>query len=218
MLRFSPSQLNLVNECPRCFWYAHVGGIPRPRGIFPGIMGAIDRLIQGETAKFAGKGKPKWLLPWTSEGVVRPGSKRLMMKRGEYSVTGMYDELVIMDDESVVIVDYKTAASPHSEAATKKYYQLQLDMYALLCEANNLKPADVGYIAYTTPDLLRRYVQDFNLGHMIDIFFKVTHVPIKVSASRARETIAWALEICMKTEAPIATQECEWCRYRGAKT
>lgn len=214
MLRFSPSQLNLVNECPRCFWYAHVGGIPRPRGIFPGIMGAIDRLIQAETSKYAGKGKPKWLLPWTSEGVIRGGTKRLSMKRREYSITGIYDELVVMDNGSVVIVDYKTAAKPHSEADTKKYYELQLDMYALLCEANGLKPAETAYIIYTTPDLLGRYLQDFNKDHIIDFHFRVTHVPIPVSASRARGTVTRALEICMQTEAPMASKGCEYCPYR----
>lgn len=214
MFRFSPSQLNLVNECPRCFWYQHVGGIPRPRGIFPGIMGAIDRLIQAETLKFAGKGKPRWLLPWTSEGKIRAGTKRLAIKKREYSITGIYDELVVMDDGSVVICDYKTAAQPHSEADTKRYYGLQLDMYGLLCEANGLKPAETGYIIYTTPNLLRRYVQDFNMDHLIDIFFKVTHVALQVSASRAKETVAHALEICMQTEAPPAAANCEYCKYR----
>lgn len=215
MYRFAPSQLNLMHDCPKCFWRAHVAGIPRPRGIFPGLPGAIDNLIQKETTKYAGKGKPKWLLPWIDEGVIRAGTKRLSFKRRNYTVTGIYDELLLMDDESVIIIDYKTAAQPHSEGATKQYYQLQLDMYALLCETNGLKPAELGYIVYTTPNLLRRYVQDFNMDHLIDIFFKVTHVPIKVSAQRGRDAIKEALNICESKEAPTASPGCEYCHYRG---
>jgi len=122
---------------------------------------------------------------------------------------------VVMNDESVIIIDYKTAAQPHSEMNTARYYQLQLDMYALLCEVNGLKPAEVGYIVYTTPNLLRRYVQDFNQDHIIDIFFKVTHVPLKVSAQRGKDTIAQALDICMRKEAPPASPNCEYCHFRG---
>ena len=215
MFRFAPSQLNLIHDCSRCFWRAHVAGIPRPRGIFPGLPGAIDKMVQKETTRHAGKGKPRWLLPWTSEGMIRPGTKRLVLKRDNYIVTGIYDDLVVMDDESVTIIDYKTAAQPHSEADTKRYYQLQLDMYALLCEANGLKPAETGYIVYTTPNLLRRYVQDFDMEHLIDIFFEVTHIPVKVSAQRGRDAIKEALDICAQKQAPAASPKCEYCHYRG---
>ena len=215
MFRFAPSQLNLIHDCPRCFWRAHVAGISRPRGIFPGLPGAIDKIVQKETTKYAGKGKPKWLAPWTNEGIIRPGTKRLVLKGDDYIVTGIYDDLLVMGDESVIIIDYKTAARPHSEGDTKQYYQLQLDMYALLCEANGLKPAEVGYIVYTTPNLLRRYVQDFNRDRLIDIFFKVTHVPLKVSAQRGKDTIRVALNICGLKQSPAASPACEWCHYRG---
>jgi len=214
MFRFAPSQLNLIHDCPRCFWNTHVGGIPRPRGIFPGLPGAIDRLVQKETLKHAGEGKPRWLTPWMSEGVIRPGTKRLVLKGNNYLLTGIYDDLLVMPNKSVIIIDYKTAAQPHSEEATKRYYQLQLDLYALLCEANGIKPTEVGYIVYTTPNLLRRYVEDFNQDHLIDIFFKVTHVPIEVSVERGEDAIIRGLDICMRKEAPAASPDCEYCRYR----
>jgi len=213
MFRFAPSQLNLIHECPRCFWRAYVAGIPRPRGIFPGLPGAIDRLVQKETLKYAGKGKPHWLLPWENEGVIRPGTKRLLIKTTNYTITGIYDDLVVMNDESVIIIDYKTAAQPHSEMNTARYYQLQLNMYALLCEANGLKPADTGYIVYTTPYYLESQVGQDHFG----IGFKVTHVPLKVSATRARATIAQAMGICMGDKAPLASSNCEYCNFRKGK-
>jgi hypothetical protein len=43
-------------------WLKYRAGIERPRGIFPGLPSAVDHLIQSETAKFAGHGKPPWLL------------------------------------------------------------------------------------------------------------------------------------------------------------
>lgn len=207
---FSPSQLSLL-ECPRCFWLKHHAGIERPRGIFPGIMGKIDRLIQNETTKYAGKGKPPWLLPWVKEGIIRPGSKRLKFEGYNHIITGIYDELIELKDGSVIIVDYKTAAQPHSKENTARYYQLQLDMYALLCEANGLKVADTAYIVYTTPDWVDTEIEK----PQIDFGFKVTHVSVPVSARRAKGVIVGAIGICNLPQAPSAAPRCEFCKHHS---
>lgn len=128
---FSPSALNLLFECPRCFWYAH-HGIPRPRGIFPGLPGAIDKIIQGETKLWAGEGKPGWLLP-EQEGIINAGPKKLVQQAEEYTLTGIVDDIVIQDGK-LIIVDYKTARVPYTQEKAQKYYSLQIDCYALLCE------------------------------------------------------------------------------------
>ena len=38
----SPSSLNLMKDCPRCFWVQFNKGIKRPNGIFPSLPSGID--------------------------------------------------------------------------------------------------------------------------------------------------------------------------------
>ena len=211
MYRFAPSQLNLIHECPRCFWRAYVAKKPRPRGIFPGLLGAIDRLVQKETAKFAGNGKPRWLLPEMKEGIIREGTKRFATQGNNWTLNGVVDDLIVGNNGIITIIDYKTARAAHSLENSIKYYGLQMDCYALLCEANHLRIANKAYLVYTTPDYLEKFVYLDSFG----MNFKITHVPISVSAQRAREAIEQALQICMEKEAPPAPDGCEYCRYHN---
>ena len=129
MFRFSPSQLHMLLECPRCMWLKYRAGIERPRGIFPGLPGAIDNLLQNKTEKYAGKGKPSWLLPWIKEGVIKAGPKRFVAQGEHWKLTGIVDDLILMNDGSIIIVDYKTARHAHSQKNSELYYQLQLDCH-----------------------------------------------------------------------------------------
>ena len=209
--RFSPSQMKLLYDCPRCMWLKYRAGIERPRGIFPGLPGAIDKLLQSKTAKHAGKSRPSWLLPWIKEGVIKAGPKRFVTQGEHWKLTGIVDDLVLMKGGSVILIDYKTAKQAHSKENTVQYYQLQLDMYAFLCEANGLHVEDTAYIVYTTPD----YLMDFAYSNAFGVNFKVTHIALKVSAQRARDTIAEAVSLCLQKEAPAPSKTCEYCQYRN---
>lgn len=212
MFHFAPSQLNLLYECPKCFWLAHVAKFSRPRGIFPGIMGGIDRLIQAETTRYAGKSRPVWLLPdLKTKGVIRKGAKRFKVKGDNYSITGIVDDIVVINGAENIIVDYKTAASPHSQEDTKKYYQRQLDMYAFLLERNNLKVHETGYIVYTTP----HYIGKKTAYYQMELQFQVTHVPLSVTAQGGEAIINEALKVCGQAKSPPANPNCEYCKYRG---
>ncbi len=46
MIRLSPSKLNILTDCPRCFWDQEVRGVKRPRGPFPSLPGGIDRVVK----------------------------------------------------------------------------------------------------------------------------------------------------------------------------
>lgn len=214
MFRFSPSQLHTLLECPRCMWLKYRAGIERPRGIFPGLPGAIDSLLQQATAKMAGKQKPSWLLPQLKQGVIRKGSKRFVTRGEHWELTGNVDDLILLNDDSVILLDYKTARQAHSQKNSETYYRLQLDCYALLLEANNLKSAETAYLVYTTPDYLLNFAYNTSFG----INFKVTHTPILVSAERAREAINKGVEICMADNPPAAAANCEYCQYAEKRT
>ena len=84
-IRFSPTALNLLLECPRCFWLKYCRGIIRPKGLVPSLCSGMDREIKEYFDKFrgalppelAGKVDGKLLMIWTySESgappVIRP--------------------------------------------------------------------------------------------------------------------------------------------------
>ena len=209
MFRFSPSQLRNLLECPKCLWLKYRAGIERPGSIFPNVLGVVDRLIQRETSNYAGKGKPAWVLPGL-EGIVSQGSKRFKTQGDNWEMHGIVDDLIVDNDGLITIVDYKTATA-YSQEKAEKYYQLQLDSYRLLLEANNLRVADTAYLIFTIPASFRGQA---GIGHF-GMNFKVTPVALKVSAQRARDAIAQALKICMLKEPPVG--DCEYCRYREVK-
>jgi len=44
--KLSPSALNLMKECPRCFWLAQHKVWKRPSGIFPSLPSGMDRILK----------------------------------------------------------------------------------------------------------------------------------------------------------------------------
>lgn len=205
-IKLSPSTLNLLFECERCFWLEHRCGIPRPRGIYPGLPNAVDRLIKAETAQFAGRGKPLWLHP-AFGGVIQPNMTKLRLKTPAYVLSGILDD-VITNPHGFDIIDYKTSSRPYTLELAEKYYGLQMDCYALLCETNGFKPVTNAYLVFFTPN-------ESSLGrdHGDFIRFCVTHLKLDVSSFRAKKAIEKAVALCEQEEAPLASPDCAYCAY-----
>ena len=50
--KLSPSSLNLMKECPRCFWLAQHKVWKRPAGIFPSLPSGMDGILKIHFDKF----------------------------------------------------------------------------------------------------------------------------------------------------------------------
>jgi hypothetical protein len=44
--RLSPSAINLIKECPRCFWLTQHKVWKRPSGIFPSLPSGMDKILK----------------------------------------------------------------------------------------------------------------------------------------------------------------------------
>ena len=55
--KLSPSSLNLMKECPRCFWLHQHKVWSRPSGIFPSLPNGMDKILKVHFDKFRDKGK-----------------------------------------------------------------------------------------------------------------------------------------------------------------
>jgi len=214
-VKLSPSTLNLFLDCPRCFWLEKVKGIKRPRGIFPSLPGGMDRVIKSHFDSFRAQGKlPPELDGLGTEGIqLFSDQAKLELWRSwrtglEYRdqdssiLSGALDDLLVKDG-AYIPFDYKTKGSPTSEEDAVKYYQNQLDCYALLLHENRMPTAGYAYLLYYSPKTVRE------LGN---VSFEIQAIKIQTDVERARQTFRKAVAL-IKGERPASGSVCEYCRW-----
>lgn len=213
--KLSPSTLNLFLECPRCFWLDKVRKVKRPRGIFPSLPAGMDREIKNHFDKYRSKN----LLPPELGGVQFEGVRLFQdqakldrwrnWKTGlEYRdadasiLSGALDDLLVKRDQYIPF-DYKTKGSPTSEAEAVRYYQNQLDCYALLLEANGFSLEGYGYLLYYSPKAISEH------GNAL---FELQAIKVATDPRRARHTFSMALKL-LRGPVPPVNAGCEYCAW-----
>jgi len=210
----SPSALSLFKNCSRCFWLEKVKNIKRPRGIFPSLPGGMDRVIKDYFDTFRAKGTlPPELRIDAFKGIAlyndqaqlerwRNWRTGLRYQEDGRALSGMLDDLLVRDG-AYIPFDYKTKGSPTNEEDATKYYQTQLDCYALMLEANGLKTAGYGFLLYYSPKVV---------GERGQVSFEIQPIKIGTDTERAKDLIRRALSI-LSGPAPRASEDCEYCNW-----
>jgi hypothetical protein len=142
--------------CPRCFWISmHAEGIPYQ--IFPGIFSSIDaygkRLVHGWFDRH--QSAPPWLSRlgkikgyrnpphYTKFSILDPQSNVLLR--------GTPDGILVVQDDSHLIVDYKTAKFTAHQDELFPLYEVQLNAYAVIGEQQGFAPVSGLALIYTQP-------------------------------------------------------------------
>ncbi|HQB11815.1 MAG TPA: PD-(D/E)XK nuclease family protein [Candidatus Omnitrophota bacterium] len=211
----SPSGLSLFKDCPRCFWLEKVRGIKRPRGIFPSLPSGMDRVIKVYFDKFRARGAlPPELLARPEFRGLRLYENHAQLERWRNWRTGLeffengarlfgaLDDLLVASDLYVPF-DYKTKGSPTSEADATKYYQTQLDCYALLLEANGMKTAGYGFLLYYSPS---------EVNENGNVAFEIQPIKIETDIERAKSLVRQSAAVTGGA-APKASANCEYCNW-----
>lgn len=212
----SPSTLNLFLECKRCFWIDKVKKIKRPRGIFPSLPGGMDRAIKIYFDSFRLKGAlPPELSGPEFGGVTlfrdqakldrwrdwRTGLRYEDASRAAL-FTGAIDDLLVKGDRYIPF-DYKTKGSPTTAEDAVKYYQNQIDCYALLLSENHLPPDDHGFLIYYSP----KSIQTNGSAS-----FHIQTIKLKTDHERARSTFQKAVGL-IQGAAPEVNKQCDYCMW-----
>lgn len=218
MIKLSPSTLNLFLECPRCFWLDKVKGFKRPRGIFPSLPGGMDRVIKTHFDSFRAKGGlPQELAGKDFEGIRLFGDQTqlelwrnwrtgLEYKDSDGSVlSGALDDLLVKDGRFIPF-DYKTKGSVTTAEDAVKYYQNQLDCYALLLQENKMPAAGFAYLLYFSPK---------NVSEKGAVLFEVQPIKIATDCERARATFRKAAALLKTAAVPSANGPCEYCVFKS---
>ena len=150
--KLSPSNLNLMEDCPRCFWLHMVKDIKRPSGFMPGIVNRMDSIIK----KYFNKYREQGILPPIIEGKIN-GKLAVDMPKtlkhqenSEIIVQGRPDEYLELEEGYIVALDHKTKSKEPEDVHSA--YQLQLDVYSYLLKMNKYKTTNRAYLAFYYPD------------------------------------------------------------------
>jgi len=142
--------------CPRCFWLTmHADGVPYQ--IFPGIFSSIDsygkKLVHGWFDRH--HSAPGWLAPLGNvKGYVNPphySKFSILDARTNVTLRGTPDGILVMQDGSHLIVDYKTAKYTAHQDELFPMYEVQLNTYAVIGEQKGLAPVSCLALIYTEP-------------------------------------------------------------------
>jgi hypothetical protein len=214
-MNLSASSLNLFLECPRCFWLEKVRYIKRPRGIYPSLPNGMDRVIKTYFDTYrAKKTLPPELQGKDFEGV-QLFSDQLKLDRWRNwkiglecrnhngsCLIGALDDL-LKKDEGYIPFDYKTKGSPASEQSAIRYYQFQLDCYALLLEANGMPTIGHGFLLFYSPKSVGEYGQ---------VVFEHQAIKIPTNTERAQDVLRRAVAF-VKEPIPELNAACEYCTW-----
>lgn len=219
-MKLSPSSLGVANDCMKCFYLEKKFKMARPRGIFPSLPGGMDRVIKNYFDAIRTEGEPIFFKDYPELGGHRlftnqaqldkwrnwrSGLSAQVSSAGD-SLGGAFDELMLNEENLYVPFDYKTKGSETSQEDSVKYYQRQLDLYALMLDKNGYKAAPYGFLFYFSPDAVLGVSEGFST-----VRFKIQLIKIDVSLDRAMQVCQEALDV-LAGAMPKAPVSCEYCR------
>lgn len=214
MIRLSPTTgLGLFAQCPRCFWLHYNKGVHRPRGIFPSLPSGMDLVIKSYFDKYRGSLPPE--LEGKVEGVLLPDVNLMNQwrnwrtgleyqdKEREAVLFGALDDCLVLADDALIPLDYKTRGSSPIEGDSEKYYQAQLDTYALLLAENGYKAGSFSYLVYYFP----KEVKESGV-----VLFEIKPVKLETDLVRAKKRFEEAVDL-LKGPVPEKHSDCEYCSW-----
>ncbi len=215
MYKISPSSINLMLECPRCFYLQIVKSIKRPETPFPSLPNGMDKILKEHFDRFMEKG----LLPpeiRENKGckscklfsdkeklkIWRNNKKGLEYEQDGILLRGAIDNILVKG-KKLIVLDYKTRGFPLKED-THKHYQAQMDLYNFLLKENGYNPEDYSYLLFYYPNKV------LETGEVI---FDTVLKKIKTSAEDGERLFLKAIKI-IKGEMPQSSEDCGFCGWR----
>ena len=212
--KLSPSSMNLIEDCPRCFWLQIVKKISRPSGAFPSLPSGVDKMLKEHFDRFRDNNK---LPPELKElkDVKLFEDKELLKKwrnnfkgieyrdeENDVLLHGAVDNLLTKDGK-IIVLDYKTRGFPLKED-TAHHYQDQLDIYNFLLRKNGYETEDYAYLLFYMPEKV------LETGEFI---FKTELVEMKTDVEHAEFLFKRAIKI-IQEEMPEPSEKCGYCKWR----
>jgi len=209
--KLSPSSLNLMQECPRCFWLQMHKVWKRPAGIFPSLPAGMDRILKAHFDRFMERGE---LPPELCENyecrnlslfedkeklaVWRNNLKGIVWKDRNGNVLKGAVDNILVKGRKLIVLDYKTRGYGVKKD-TAEHYQLQLDIYNFLLRKLGYFTEDFGFLLFYVPK------EVLPTG---EVLFDTELIKMKIDVKRAERVWRGALKL-LNSDCP--KEGCVWC-------
>lgn len=211
-LKLSPSTINLMLECPRCFWLEKHKVWKRPVGVFPSLPGGMDMVLKKHFDKFMERGE---LPPEIREYGIGNGYKlfndksRLDIwrnnrkgiqykdKTSDILLVGAVDN-ILSKGKKLIVLDYKTRGYPLKDD-THEHYQAQMDIYNFLLRKNGYNTENYAYLLFYYPK---------EVAETGELIFDTKLIKIKTNAKKGGEYFGDAIKLL---EEDCPKKSCVWC-------
>ena len=209
--KLSPSALNLMKECPRCFWLHQRKVWRRPVGIFPSLPTGMDRVLKIHFNKFRDKGglPPELCESHECKDMKLFDDKSLLEKwqnnrkgiewqdkKGNL-LKGAVDNILVKEGK-LIVLDYKTRGFPLKDN-THEYSQDQLDIYNFLLRKNGYQTEDFAFLLFYVPS---------EVAETGEVIFDTTLKKMKIDIKNAEQIWEKAIKL-LNSDCP--QKGCEWC-------
>jgi len=209
--KLSPSALNLMEDCPRCFWLDKHKLWKRPEGIMASLMNGMDFVLKHHFDKFRDKGLlPPELCNNGNCKEMKLFDDKELLKKWRNNLQGIRWEdpegnilfgaidNSLVKGKKLIVLDYKTRGFPLKEDTAEKY-QKQLDIYNFLLRKNNYETEDYAFLLFFYP----KEVLDSGA-----IVFEKELVKMHIDVKNAEKLFEKAIKL-LNGDCP--DNSCEWC-------
>jgi len=217
--KLSPSSINLMLECPRCFWLALVEGVKRPNGPFPSLPSGMDRILKEHFDRFMERHElppelreedcvngcslfydKEKLKVWRSnfKGIQYIDKKSGVMLRGAV-------DNLLLKGKKLIVLDYKTRGFPLKDD-THEHYRTQMDLYNFLLRKNNYETEDYAYLLFYYPN---------KVTETGEVIFDTNLIKMQTSPERGESIFQQAIQILQSNSPPKPAKECSFCSWHA---
>jgi len=211
VFKLSPSSLNLMKDCPRCFWLSQHKVWKRPAGIFPSLPSGMDKILKIHFDKFRDKGElpPEICENQNCKNMKLFGDKELLKiwqsnfkgvswtDRKGNELHGAVDNILVKG-KKLIVLDYKTRGYPLKED-TAEHYRLQQNIYNFLLRKNEYETEDYFFLLFYIPK---------EVTETGEVIFDTELVKMKVDVEMAEKAWKKAIKL-LNSDCP--KDSCEWC-------
>ena len=198
----SATKLNLLKDCPRCFWLLMNKNFKRPSGLRSSVPVKMDSIIKRYFNSYRGN-----ILPPILNGQINgrlavgiPLTLRYDTGNG-IILWGRPDDYLELNDLNIAVLDHKTASQ--APKAVHPSYQLQMDVYSYLLKKNGYKTSNKAYLIYFTPDhCILHNGMKINCS-VIEVTTDINHVENLISIAQKN----------LNGPIPDSSEKCEYCGW-----
>ncbi len=222
--RLSRSKIDLLINCPRCFYFDRRLGIGQPPGFPFSLNSAVDKLLKKEFDLHRAKGTSHPMMKAYGLDAVpfqhpKMDEWRDSLRAGityhhketNLVLTGGVDDVWVDPKGKLMIVDYKATAKDGEvtlDAAWQIGYKRQMEVYQWLFRKNGFQVSPTGYFVYCNGQTDREAFDG-------KLEFTVKLIPYTGDDSWVEGQLKIAHKV-LNGEIPASGDDCDFCKYRGA--